>query len=145
MFIYPRDRYISLLRADPTPPETRLEDIVLHWTAVIKRFLDLHAHGVIRYSLTYEDLTQRSEHALQAVATACHVPVNDLDDALAILEHDSQAGTDLSGKLLREQSVHELTEDDLRRAQATAQRHGLEPDIALHLPAHLLNSKTYYT
>ena len=140
MFIYPRDRYISLLRADPTPPETRLEDITLHWTSVIKRFLDLHERGVIRYSLTYDDLVRRFERALQAVATACHVPINDLDDALAIFKHDSQAGTDLSGRLLREQSAHELTEDDLRRAQAIAQRHGLEPDIALHLPGHLLNS-----
>ncbi len=139
MFIYPRDRYISLLRADPTPPETRLEDIALHWTSVTKRFLGLHERGVIRYSLTYDDLTRHPEHALQAVATACYIPVNDLDDALAIFEHDSQAGTDLSGKALREQKMYELTDDDIRRAEAVARRHGLDPNIPAHLPGGLLS------
>lgn len=138
MFTYPRNRYLSLLRVDPTPPETRLEDLALHWASIVKRFLDLHERGIIRHSLTYDDLTRQPERALQAVATACHIPVNDFRDALATFEHDSQADTGLSGKLLREQSAHELTEDDLQRAQAVALRHGLEPDTALHLPGHLL-------
>lgn len=102
MFTYPRDRYISLLRADPTPPETRLEDIALHWTSVIKRFLDLHGRGVIRYSLTYDELIRHPERTLQAVATACHIPVNDLDGALAIFEHEPQPDQTDTGKELSE-------------------------------------------
>ena len=138
MFNYPRDRYISLLRADPTPPETRLEDIALHWTSVTKRFLDLHRRGVIRDSLTYDDLIQQPERTLQAVATACHIAVGDLDAALAIFEHDSQAGTHLSGRTLREQAAYELSDEDIKCAEAVTLRHGLDPDITAHLPGHLM-------
>ena len=139
MFNYPRDRYISLLRADSTPPETRLEDIALHWTSVTKRFLDSHGRGVIRDSLTYDDLIQRPEGTLQAVATACRLSVSNLDDALAIFEHDSQAGTELSGRTLREQSLHELSDEDIGRAEAVARRYGLEPNLTSNLPGALLN------
>ena len=140
MFNYPRDRYISLLRADPTPPETRLEDIALHWTSVVKRFLDLYKRGVIHDSLTYDDLIRHPERTLQAVATACRIPVSNLDDVLAIFKHDSQAGTELSGMTLREQSMHELSDEDIRRAEAVALRYGLEPIITSQLPGSLLNS-----
>ncbi len=140
MFNYPRDRYISLLRADPTPPKTRLEDIALHWTSVTKRFLDLHRRGVIRNSLTYNDLIQHPEGTLQAVATACHLPVSNLNDVLAVFEHDSQAGTELSGRTLREQSVHELSDEDIGRAEVVARQYGLEPSLVEHLPGALLNS-----
>lgn len=138
MFNYPRDHYISLLRADPTPPETRLEDIALHWTSVTKRFLDLHERGVIHDLLTYDDLIQQPKRTLQAVATACHMPVSNLDDALAIFEHDSQAGTELSGRALREQNVHELSDEDVKRAEAVALRYGINSNTSL--PGNLLNS-----
>lgn len=140
MFGYPRDRYISLLRADPVPPATRLEDLALHWTSVTKRFLDLHEHGTIPHSLTYDDLIADPKRAVLAVAEACHLPAAQLDRALETFEHDSQAGTHLSGRTLREQGLHELSDEDLRRAEAVARRYGLEPDVAEDLPGNLLRA-----
>ena len=139
MFNYPRDRYISLLRAEPTPPKTRLEDIALHWTSVTKRFLDLRERSVIPYSLTYDDLTQHPESSLRAVAQAFHLPIDKLEAALEVFKHDSQAGTELSGRTLREQKMYELGAKDIQSAEAVALRHGLNPDIAAHLPGHLLS------
>lgn len=139
MFTYPRDRYISLLRADPTPPETRLEDIALHWASVTKRFLDHHRRGVIHDSLTYNDLTQHPGSSLQAVAQAFDLPIDKLQSALEVFKHDSQAGTHLSGRTLREQKLYELSAEDIQRAEAVALRYGLDPDIAAHLPGHLLS------
>ena len=140
MFGYPRDRYLSLLRADPVPPATRLEDLALHWTSVIKRFLDLHERGTVPNSLTYDDLVANSDSALLAVAEACRLPVAQLERALETFKRDSQAGTHLSGRTLREQGLHELGDDDIRQAEALARRYGLEPDLAQNLPGNLLRA-----
>lgn len=105
MYIYPRDRYISLLRTDPTPPETRLEDIALHWTSLTKRYLDLHRKGVIPHALTFRDVTEHPERSLRAVADALHIPLTHLSRALEVFEHDSQADTHLSGRTLRGQKL----------------------------------------
>lgn len=139
MFTYPRNRYISLLRADLTPPETRLEDAALGWTSVIKRYLDLHHRGAVPHSLTFKDLTEHPESSLRAVAQAFDLPISKLEDALKVFKHDSQAGTHLSGRTLREQKLYELRAEHIQRAEAVASRHGLNPDIAAHLPGHLLH------
>lgn len=139
MFIYPRDRYISLRRVDPIPPETRLEDIALLWTSLTKRYLDLHRQRIITHSLTFTDLTENSEQSLVAVADALHIPLTHLDRALEVFKHDSQAGTHLSGRKLREQRTHELAAADIQRAQAVASRFGLSPDITTQLPRGLLS------
>lgn len=142
MFTFPRDRYVSLLRAHPTPPETRLEDAALGWTSVIRRYLDLHRKGVIPHALTFKDVTEHPEWSLRAVADALHIPLTHLGRALEVFEHDSQADTHLSGRTLREQKLYELGDDDIRQAEAVARRYGLDPDIAAHLPGHLRNAKT---
>lgn len=139
MFIYPRDRYISLLRTDPTPPETRLEDAALGWTSVVKRYLTLHEAGVIRHSLTFTDLTEHPERSLKAIADTLHLPLTHLDRASEVFQHDSQAGTHLSGRMLREQKLYELGDDDVQRAEAVARRYGLEPSVAANLPGKLLS------
>ena len=140
MFGYPRDRYISLLRTDPVPLATRLEDLALHWTSVIKRFLDLHEHGTVPNSLTYDDLIANPERALLAVAEACRLPVAQLERALETFKRDSQAGTHLSGRALREQGLHELSDENVRQAEAVARRYGLEPNLAENLPGNLLRA-----
>ena len=137
MFGYPRERYISLLRRAPAP-ETRLEDTALLWTSLVKRFLDLEQKGAVSFSLTYKDLTENPEATLCAVAQACQLPTDSLESALKVFEHDSQAGTHLSGRTLREQGLYELNSEDIKRAKAVARRYGLEPDTS-HLPGHLLN------
>ncbi len=139
MFIYPRDRFISLLRHSSFLPEIWLEDVTLGWVSLVARYGELYQQGVITHALTYDDLIRQPQQALRAVAAACHIPVSDFDAALAIFGNDSQAGTHLSGKMLREQKDAELGENDLKRAKAVALHHGLEPDIAVHLPGHLLS------
>ena len=136
MFGYPRERYISLLRTAPTP-ETRLEDMALLWTSLVKRFLDLEQKGTIPSSLTYKDLSEHPEAALRAVAQVCHLPTDELENALKTFEQDSQAGTHLSGRTLREQGLYELSAKDIRRAEAVARRYGLEPALTSELPGLL--------
>lgn len=140
MYTFPRDQYVSLLRTDPTPPETRLGDIALGWTSLTKRYLDLYERGVIRHALTFTDLTEQPERSLRAVAGALHLPLTHLDRALETFNHDSQAGTHLSGRTLREQGLHELSEKDVRQAEALARRYGLEPNLAENLPGNLLSA-----
>lgn len=141
MFIYPRDRFISLLRHSSFLPEIWLEDVTLGWVSLMARYGELYQQGVITHALTYDDLIRHPQQALRAVAAACHIPVSNFDAALAVFENDSQVGTHLSGKMLREQKDAELSEDELKRAKAVALRHGLKPDIALHFPGHLLSSQ----
>ncbi len=141
MFIYPRNRFISLLRHSLFLPEIWLEDVTLGWVSLMARYSELYQQGVITHALTYDDLIRHPQQALRAVAAACHIPASDFDAALAVFENDSQAGAHLSGKTLREQKDAELSENDLNRAKAVALRHGLKPDIALHLPGHLLSSQ----
>lgn len=138
MYTYPRERYISLLREDGTPPETRLGDAALGWTSVVKRYLDLHERGVIPYALTFADLTGQPERALRAVAGALGVPLTNLERALETFDHDSQAGTHLLGRTLREGGQYELGDDDIRQAEGVARRYGLEPGVTATLPGHLL-------
>ena len=140
MYTFPRNQYISLLRTDPTPPETRLGDIALGWTSLNKRYLDLYKQSVISHSLTFTDLTEQPERSLRAVADALHLPLRHLDRALETFNYDSQAGTHLSGRTLREQGLHELSDDDVRQAEAVARRYGLEPDLAQNLPGNLLRA-----
>lgn len=140
MFIFPRDRFISLLRQSPFVPEIWLEDVTLGWVSLMVRYGELYRQGVITHALTYDDLVRRPQPALQAVATACGVPADDVSAALAVFEYDSQAGTRLSGKALREQQDGELSADDVRRAEAVALRHGLELDWAENLPGNLLRA-----
>jgi len=140
MYVYPRDRYISLLRTDPTPPETRLEDLALGWTSLVTRYLDLYQRGIISHSLSYNDLTGNPEAALRVVAQVCNIPTTHLKSALEVFAHDSQADTHLSGRMLREQKDAELSEADVKRAKAVALRHGREPDIAANLPGNLLSA-----
>ncbi len=139
MFIYPRDRFISLLRHSPFVPEVWLEDVTLGWVSLMVRYGELYRQGVITHALTYDDLVCQPHPALQAVATACNLPVGDFSAALAVFEHDSQAGTRLSGKMLREQKDGELSADDVKRAEAVALRHGLEPHPTNNLLGNLLN------
>ena len=138
MFIYPRDRFISLLRRSPFVPEVWLEDVTLGWVSLMVRYGELYRQGVITHALTYDDLVRQPQPALQAVATACKVPVGDFSAALAVFEQDSQAGTRLSGKMLRERKDGELNADDVKRAEAVALRHGLEPRLTRDLPGNLL-------
>ena len=140
MYTFPRDQYVSLLRTYPTPPETRLGDIALGWTSLTKRYLNLYDQGVITRSLTFTDLTEHPERSLRAVADALHLPLTELGSALGTFAHDSQAGTHLSGKMLREQKLYELSDDDIRQAEMLARRYGLEPDLAQNLPGNLLGS-----
>ncbi len=140
MFIYPRDRFISLLRHSRFLPEIWLEDVTLGWVSLMARYGELYHQGVITHALTYDDLMRHPQQALRAVAAACHIPGSNFDAALAVFGSDSQAGTHLSGKMLREQNDAELSERDLDRAKAVAFRHGLEPNIAAHLSGHLMNS-----
>ena len=140
MYTFPRNQYISLLRTDPTPPETRLGDIALGWTSLNKRYLDLYKQGVISHSLTFTDLTEHPERSLRAVADALHLPLTELGSALGAFAHDSQAGTHLSGRTLREQKLFELSDEDIRQAEALARRYGLEPDLAQNLPGNLLRA-----
>ena len=137
MFGYPRERYVSLLRSASTP-ETRLEDTALLWTSIVKRFVDLEQKGAVSFSLTYKDLTENPEATLRAVAQACQLPTDNLENALKTFEHDSQAGTHLSGRTLREQGLYELNSEDIKRAEAVARQYGLEPDTS-RLPGHLPN------
>ena len=139
MFIYPRDRFISLLRYSPFLPEIWLEDVTLGWVSLMARYRELYEQGVVTHALTYDDLVHCPQKVLQAVAAACHIPVGDFDAALAIFGNDSQAGTHLSGKMLREQKDAELSEDDVNRARAVALRHGIEPDLAANFPGNLLS------
>lgn len=139
MFTYPRERFITLLQSVLTHPETRLEDVALGWTSLMVRYLELHKQGVISHALTYNDLIQQPERALQAVAAMCQIPTNNLDTALAVFEHDSQAGTHLSGRSLREEKISELGLKDVEHAQAVARRYGLEPGTSSYLPGDLLN------
>lgn len=103
------------------------------------RYGELYRQGVVTRALTYDDLVRQPRPALRAVATACHIPASDFDAALAVFEHDSQAGTRLSGRMLREQRDGELSEDDVKRAETVALRHGLKPDLKADLPGNLLN------
>lgn len=138
MFIYPRERYISLLRETTTPPSTRLEDIAFQWISVMKRFLDLHQRGIIPHALNYDDLVREPEAVLRAVAAICHFETDKLGNALEVFKRDSQEGTNLSGRRLREQSEHELTEVEVQQAHSTVRRFGLEPTITHALPGNLL-------
>lgn len=138
MFIYPRDRFISLLRHSSFRPEIWLEDVALGWVSLTARYYKLHEQGIITNALTYEDLTHQPHEALRAVATACHLSSNDFTAALAVFENDSQAGTHLSGRMLREQKDAELREADVERAKAVALRQRVEPNLAVHLPGNLL-------
>ena len=81
MYTFPRNQYISLLRADPTPPETRLGDIALGWTSLTKRYLDLYERSLIRHALTITDLTEQPQRSLRPVAGALHLPLTQLDRA----------------------------------------------------------------
>lgn len=138
MFIFPRDRFISLLRRSPFRPEVWLEDVTLGWVSLMARHGELHEQGVIRHALTYDGLTRQPQQALQAVAAACGVPTGDFSAALAVFGRDSQAGTHLSGRMLREQKGGELSEDDVKRAEAVAFHHNIEPDLRVALPGNLL-------
>ena len=140
MYTFPRDQYVSLLCTDPTPPETRLGDIALGWTSLTKRYLDLFEKGVVTRSLTFADLTEHPEHSLRAVGDALHLPLTELGNALGTFAHDSQAGTHLSGRTLREHKLYELSDEDIRQAEMLARRYGLEPDLAQNLPGNLLSA-----
>ncbi len=139
MFIYPRERYLSLLRNIPTPPRTRLEDLTLQWASVMRRFFALHEQGVINYALTYDDLIRRPAEALSAVANVCRLSTEHLSDALEVFRHDSQAGTHLSGRHLRARGESELTDSDVQQAQRALVRYGLDPTVLSRLPGNLLS------
>ena len=139
MFIFPRDRFVSLLRHSPFVPETWLEDVTLGWVSLMVRYGELYRQGVVTHALTYDDLVRQPQPALQAVATACGISASDFSAALAVFEHDSQAGTRLSGRMLRERKDGELSVDDVKRAEAVALRHGLEPHLTKSLPGNLLS------
>ena len=133
MFTYPRERYISLLRADVAPPQSRLEDVALHWVSLVKRYLELHEKGAIQSSLSYADLTESPEATLRAVAQMCGFSSPDLEAALKVFRYDAQAGTHLSGDYLRTSETHELTPEDILAAEKLALRYNLDPDIAVQL------------
>ena len=139
MFIYPRDRFVSLLRLSPFRPEVWLEDVALGWVSLTSRYYELHKQGVITHALTYDDLVRQPRPTLQAVATACSIPASDFDAALAVFKHDSQEGTRFSGRMLRGQKDGELSDDDIERAEAVALYHKVEPDTSVYLPGNLLS------
>lgn len=129
MFGFPRDRFISLLRRSSFRPEIWLEDVTLGWVSLMAQYYERYEKGVIQHALTYDDLIREPYKAVQAVATACQLPGDDFTAALAVFENDSQAGTHLSGRMLREQKAGELSEAEVTRAEAVARRHGIEPDL----------------
>ena len=133
MFTYPRERYISLLRADVAPPQTRLEDVALLWVSLVKRYLDLSEKGAVPFSLSYADLTENPEATLRAVAQLCGLSTLNLEAALEVFDHDAQAGTKLSGEYLRSSETHELTPEDIFIAEKLALRFNLNPSTAMQL------------
>ena len=139
MFDFPRDRFISLLRHSSFRPEIWLEDVTLGWVSLMARYYERYEQGIIKHALTYDDLIGQPHRAVQAVAAACHLPGDDFDAALAVFGCDSQAGTHLSGRMLRAQKEGELSEAEVARAEAVARRYGIEPDLAINLPGNLLS------
>lgn len=138
MATYPRERFIMLLRN--RTPETRLEDAALGWTSLMKRYHEFFEQGISSHALTYDDLLASPAEALRAVAQICGLPQDALERALAVFEHDSQAGTELSRETLRQRGAHELSEADIAFVKRVAWDYGVDPDIAAPLPGHLLNS-----
>lgn len=138
MFDFPRDRFISLLRSSSFVPEIWLEDVTLGWVSLMVRYYERYEQGVIEHALTYDDLIREPYKAIAAVAAACQLPGDDFTAALAVFENDSQAGTHLSGRMLREQKSGELSESEVTRAEAVARRFGIEPDLTASLLGNLL-------
>lgn len=66
MFIFPRDRFISLLRQSPFVPEVWLEDVALGWVSLMVRYGELYRQGVVTRALTYDDLVRQPQPALQS-------------------------------------------------------------------------------
>ena len=139
MFDFPRDRFISLLRRSSFRPESWREDVTLGWVSLMARYYDCYEQGIIRHALTYDDLIREPCKAVQAVAAACYLPGDDFDAALAVFESDSQAGTHLSGRMLRAQKEGELSEAEVARAEAVARRYDIEPDLT-NLPGNLFSA-----
>lgn len=139
MFVYPRDRFISLLRRSPFRPEVWLEDVTLGWVSLMSRYYELYEQGVISHALTYDDLVREPQKALQEVAAVCGISGSDFDAALAVFKRDSQEGTRFSGRMLRGQKEGELSGDDIERAEAVALRYKVDPNTAVYLPGNLLS------
>ena len=138
--IYPREHFITLLRNQT--PETRLEAAALGWTSLMKRYAEFFEQGIIRHALSYDDLLTAPAKALHAVSHVCGLPQGGLEQALEVFEHDSQAGTELSRESLKQQGENELSEEDIASVKRVASSYGVDPDITVPLPGHLLQKQT---
>jgi hypothetical protein len=105
---------------------------MLAWLSTLERYLELHEQGAPVIAARFKDLISSPEEILGAIFRFCHIDVNDLSDVTRVLERDSQAGTDISRKALRQREIrlpkNYLAEvHNVLKEQATIRR----PDFVL--------------
>lgn len=119
---------------DNPPPTLRLEEaLALCWPAFLERYTDLRRAGVPLAALRYEDLKARPRETLAALFEFCRLPQDQVSNALAAFEQDSQQGSTFARTQADHGNRRPLSAEQIGRVRDLLARHPTfgEPDIVL--------------
>lgn len=94
---------------------SRMEYITLEWVSGLCRAMSLQEQGVSILPFRYEELIEDPEPFLRQLFAHCGMSVIGFDQVLSVFENDSQRGTSLAQKAVRQDSQNLLTDSHLQQ------------------------------
>lgn len=123
---------------DNPPPTLRLEEaLAICWPAFLERYADMRQAGVPLSALRYEDLKARPQETLAALFKLCHLPQDQVPNALTAFEQDSQEGSSFAREQADRGNRHPLSAEQIARVRALLARHLTFSDPDMILPGTL--------
>ena len=143
----PIDEYLAFIEAlggwdfrpmlqylDPGITEiTVIQQLTLVWINYVEQYLHQQVHDIPTLVVRYADLNRKREQTLTAIFKFCGLPVDQVTQALAAFETDSQAGTMLAREKPTEGNAFRLSDAQIEEIRTILRRHPVinTPDFIL--------------
>ncbi|GJM42892.1 MAG: sulfotransferase family protein [Ardenticatenaceae bacterium] len=104
---------------------SKVEFSMLAWLSGMQTYLKLHAAGVPMCALRYEDMIAQPEQIVRTLFEYCELPTTPERIALGVkaFERDSQQGSSLARKNLKQDEQNQLTEKHLQEIHQLLAEH----------------------
>jgi hypothetical protein len=121
------------------PPATlhSEEALALSWSTFLEHYTQFYQAGIPFTALRYEDLKAKPQETLAALFRLCELPVDQVPNALAAFDQDSQRGTLLGRQQADHGSRQPLGEEQIARVRSVLARHPTISTPDVHLPGTL--------